>query len=109
MLKKNPNVRLNPDILSIIQKAFRMHFLINDTLWLFGSRANLMKKGGDIDLYIETNINSPTVATQKKINFLSEILNHIEDQKIDVVLNVRSLNHHLPIYDVAKTEGVKLI
>ena len=109
MLNKNQNVRLNPHVLYAIEKAFHMHFLINDSLWLFGSRADLTKKGGDIDLYIETNINSTNDAAKRKIDFLSEIFKYVEEQKIDVVLNVLSLNYHLPIYDVAKKEGVKLI
>ena len=48
-------VRLKEWQIHEIQKAFVASFEKNDHLWLFGSRADLTKKGGDIDLFIETS------------------------------------------------------
>lgn len=81
----------------------------NDKLWLFGSRVEVSKKGGDIDLYIETNLDTYDMAFDRKIIFLSKLKKEIGDQKIDVVLNLISSNYHLPIYEIAKTKGVRLI
>jgi len=54
-------------------------------VYLFGSRVDDTKKGGDIDLYLEVIDKSSLF--EKKIKFLSRLKQHIEDQKIDVVFN----------------------
>lgn len=102
-------IRLPEDTLRYMREIFRDCFLANDELWLFGSRIDNKKRGGDIDLYIETDLQDYAVAIEQQITFLSRLKNIIGDQKIDVVLRLRSSDHHLPIYDVAKSEGVRLI
>ena len=44
------DIRLKSSQVSAICSAFKSCFLENDRLWVFGSRADLNKKGGDIDL-----------------------------------------------------------
>ena len=102
-------IRLTQYTIDAIKKSFVENFLPNDELWIFGSRVYPEKKGGDIDLYIESNIDDANVAVKKKLSFLVSIFKQIEEQKIDVVLNLKSLNHTLMIYDVAKKEGVRLV
>lgn len=102
-------VRLSEKTLYFIRKIFFDHFLKNDELWLFGSRVDEKKKGGDIDFYIETDLKNYELAVEKKIAFLCALKKEIGDQKIDIVLRLRSSNHHLPIYEVVKSEGVRLI
>lgn len=102
-------VRLSTRIIDAISRSFLEHFLPDDKLWLFGSRLDLSKKGGDIDLYIETNIDNVDTAVDRKIAFLSNLKKEIGDQKIDVVLRIISSNYHLPIYEIAKSQGVRLI
>lgn len=102
-------VRLSQTTLDSINQVFRKHFLHDDELWLFGSRVDEEKKGGDIDLYIETDVADYGIAFEKKISFLCDLKQEIGEQKIDVVLSLRSSNIDLPIYRVAKSEGVRLI
>ena len=52
---------------------------------LFGSRVDDSKKGGDIDLYIQTPKTKATL--ENKINFLITLKDKIGEQKIDVVLS----------------------
>jgi hypothetical protein len=47
-------MRLTNVQLSIIKDSFKAHFCFSDSLWLFGFRADDTKRGGDIDLYIQT-------------------------------------------------------
>ncbi len=76
-------------------------------MWLFGSRVNDAERGGDIDLYIETHEKATDVIT-KKIAFINDLWRALGDQKIDVVINVLSAIS-LPIHQIAKRTGVKLI
>ncbi len=102
------SVRLTPKEIQVISQAFRKHFGKDDHLWLFGSRVDMQKRGGDIDLYVETQKDS-AAAVSSKLSFVTDIWTQIGEQKIDVVLHLMSFDYHLPIYDVAKTEGVLLV
>jgi hypothetical protein len=102
-------MRLSKKQLDAIHESFITHFLPSDALWLFGSRVNDLKKGGDIDFYIETHYSDSTQAIEKQIRFLSDLKKTIGDQKIDIVLNVIKENKKQRIYDEAKNTGVKLI
>ena len=48
-------MRLTKTQIKAIQDSFFTFFMKGDKIWLFGSRVDDSKKGGDIDLYIETN------------------------------------------------------
>lgn len=54
-------------------------------IYLFGSRVDDTKKGGDIDLFVESDDTTDWFA--KKIRFLALLKRGIGDQKIDVVLS----------------------
>jgi predicted nucleotidyltransferase len=86
----------------MIKKAFAEIFE-NGRLYLFGSRVDDTKKGGDIDLYIESakgeNLSS------KKIDFLVRLKHAIGEQKIDVVID-RGENRLID--KTAKKEGILL-
>lgn len=100
-------IRLEPYEVNSIIDLFKNIFP-DDNLWLFGSRAKLDRKGGDIDLFIETNLDL-VMAHNKRIEFICAICDKIGDQKIDVVVNSIGESETLPIHQKAKTEGVKLV
>jgi hypothetical protein len=102
------NVRISEPDLEIIIAAFHRNFHAQDHLWLFGSRADLNKRGGDMDFYIETMETDVATAVDKKMSFVSTLWEKLGDQKIDVVLNVLSRKYSLPIYEIAKKMGVLL-
>ncbi|HQY22668.1 MAG TPA: nucleotidyltransferase domain-containing protein [Gammaproteobacteria bacterium] len=101
-------VRLKEFEIKAILQCFARYFLLDDHLWVFGSRADIQKKGGDIDLYIETKMNSREVY-KAKMDFLHAVCDKIGDQKIDIVVHLIDDNIKLPIYMIAKTEGVQLV
>jgi len=71
---------------------------------LFGSRVDDTKKGGDIDVFIETPLES---SIKDKLNFLVQLENKIGEQKVDLV--VKSKNSPAKdIFDIAKATGIKL-
>lgn len=47
-------MRLTPDQTRIIKAAVAREFEPDARIWLFGSRTHDHKRGGDIDLYVET-------------------------------------------------------
>ncbi len=106
---KNSYIRLTEQEITSITQNFVKHFGINDHLWIFGSRADPHKKGGDLDLYIETNNNSIPDVVEQKIKFLVDLKKSIGEQKVDVIINIKFLNKNLAIYEEAKNSGVMLI
>ena len=88
----------------IIKNLTSKFFGKNAKVYLFGSRADDNKKGGDIDIYIETDVNENIF--DKKIEMLIELEKKFGQRKIDLVVN--NFHSHLSIYDIAKKEGVLL-
>ncbi len=100
-------MRLSPYQKQAIIASFQKYFSPDDHLWLFGSRVDMSRKGGDIDLYIETKEKNARLILERKISFISAIELAIGEQKIDVVVNNGEEN--LLIYQEARLTGVKLL
>jgi hypothetical protein len=108
-MMKIKKVRLSDDDLAAIESLFCKNFLPEDRLWLFGSRADLKAKGGDIDFYVETYARGADEAIKMKSDFLCDLEQTIGEQKIDIVLNMMHNPYPLLIHEVAKTKGVRII
>ena len=77
-------MRLTNYEISSIKKAFKETFE-DGKIYLFGSRVDDSKRGGDIDLYIIPNKKYKDIKT-RKIKFLVKLDEYIGEQKIDVVI-----------------------
>ncbi len=88
---------------SIIHYA-QEYFGNNIKLYLFGSRVDDSKKGGDIDLLIETN---EKTGIEKEISFLRAIYKNITSRKIDLLVKT-PYREDKPIYHTAIDEGIRL-
>ncbi|WP_440616750.1 nucleotidyltransferase domain-containing protein [Cysteiniphilum sp. 6C5] len=90
-------------------KAIKSSFLEvfgTGSVYLFGSRVDDNKRGGDIDLYIVPNeALSRDQLLEKKINFLVSVKSLIGEQKIDVII---ATDESRLIEQEALTKGVKL-
>ena len=71
-------------------------------IYLFGSRVDDTKRGGDIDLYISPS--SKTRLASKKIDFLVALKQKIGEQKIDVVIDIGKNN----LIDKIGKKGIEL-
>jgi predicted nucleotidyltransferase len=69
-----------------IKSLASRHFGTDVQVFLFGSRTNDQQRGGDIDLFIRKNNGEP-LKIRAKINFITDLILLIGDQKIDVVLD----------------------
>lgn len=102
-------VRLSISDMIALEVTFKRVFLPEDSLWLFGSRADLSQKGGDIDLYVETYAHTVDEAAKMRDEFIYSLEQEIGEQKIDLVLNMINHPYPLPIHQVALAEGVRII
>lgn len=101
-------VRLSQNELIAIEQSFLEVFLPEDHIWIFGSRADKNKKGGDIDLYIETTIADFEDVRKREDKLVFALWQKIGEQRIDVVVNMLKESKQLPIYTIARDTGVQL-
>ena len=101
-LKKEFEMRLSSHYITIIKQYFKEFFDEGD-IYLFGSRVDDKKKGGDIDLYLV--LKEHTNLFEKKLKFLSRVKRALGEQKIDIVFNTDSSRL---IENEAMKWGVKL-
>ncbi len=95
-------MRVPPQELQLAVQLVRKHLGASSDVWLFGSRVDDSKKGGDIDLYVETDISPLTLPLARVRGELADVL----DRHVDLVVNNHPRNE--PIFDIAKTRGVSL-
>jgi len=99
---KAQKMRLTGKEIEAINESFRNTFRTG-SVTLFGSRTHNDKRGGDIDLYIETSDRQNLA--RKKIDFLVTLKRRIGERKIDVVIGS---SRQRPIDEIAKKEGIEL-
>ena len=95
-------MRLNQQYISVIKQSFEDVFQSGE-VYLFGSRIDDSKKGGDIDLYLI--LNNKINLFRKKLKFLAKIKKVLGEQKIDIIFNI---DDNRLIEKEAKKWGIKL-
>ena len=85
----------------ILKKYFYKYF--NGEIYLFGSRVDDTKIGGDIDLYLK--VDNKENLFERKLKFLASVKKEIGERRIDVVFNKD--NNRL-IEKEAQKWGIKL-
>ena len=80
---KESKMRLTNYEIKTIKQTF-LDIFKSGSIYLFGSRVDNNRRGGDIDLYIQTDNNNIMI---KKIKFLSTLKQLIGDQKIDLIIS----------------------
>jgi uncharacterized protein len=93
-------MRLGPREQTAIAEVFIDVFL-HGKIYLFGSRLDAHKQGGDIDLYLELDDTNDLM--RKKIDFLVKLKQKIGEQKIDLVVN---RGEDRLIDSIAKKDGI---
>jgi len=100
-------MRLTPEQRQQIRTTLKHYFGQQTAILLFGSRVDDNAKGGDIDLYIEPEIQAADAIVDARLNAMAELHMALGDQKIDLVINRRN-GRQLPIFQIAKEQGVPL-
>jgi len=100
-------MRLTTSQANTIRDTARRCFGADAEVWLFGSRVDDTRRGGDIDLYVETSLETPDEAWNAQRRFLAGLYVALGEQKIDVVVK-RGGQEPIGIHRVARQEGVRL-
>lgn len=99
-------MRLPPKAIAIIREAAKHHFGAQAKVWLFGSRVDDSKRGGDIDLYVE--VDTPIKDRVFKVcRMNAEIQMALGEQKIDILVSSPERTP-LRIHEIAKQTGILL-
>ena len=99
-------MRLTPQQAAIIRDTAREVLGADARVWLFGSRVDDSKRGGDIDLLIECDrpITNPAFSAAR---MAARVQRGLHGRKVDVLLAAPDLLR-LPIHDIARSQGVSL-
>lgn len=99
-------MRLNTDQIQAIRYAAKTTFGDDAAVWLFGSRVDDTKKGGDIDLLVRP---APAAVDQlfaKKIRMLNLLERLLGERQIDLV--IEQPNDSRSIVAVAHATGIQI-
>jgi len=91
-----------------LKQTARDCFEPNVVLRLFGSRLDDARKGGDIDLLIETRMVDPAQIAKAHLRFLSRVYARLGEQKIDLLIDYPARQQQMPIFEIARAQGVIL-
>ncbi len=97
----------NKEIASIIQ-ALTPHITEPSTLYLYGSRVDDERHGGDIDLLVLTSKNECDKLMIKKHIMLCDIKEKIGDQKIDLTIANKDGKYQDPFLKIILEKAILL-
>ena len=95
-------MRLTTDQVDAIRQRVESHMGPKARIWLFGSRVDDSRRGGDVDLYVEP---ATLPDLEARLRCKSAIADALD---LDVDLIVQQPGRDLPIYRIAKHSGVAL-
>ncbi len=96
-------MRLKPEQVRFIKSTIARYFGEGARVWLFGSRVDDAKRGGDVDLFVQPD--DPVDRYLLRMRCLSDLE---EGLPYPVDLVVEDAGRELPIYRLALAEGVLL-
>lgn len=97
-------MRISQEQASMIRKLVQQSLGEESKAWLFGSRVDDAKRGGDVDLYVETK---QACDLSTKLSLMSEIQKYTGFRKVDLLIKTDA-DPERPIHATAKSEGVRL-
>ena len=101
-------MRLTQQQINTIKKATEEIFGPDAHVWLFGSRVDDARRGGDIDLMIETDAIKGRELLRKRIKLLARLKTDLGDQQIDLVVQPARAQTRPHVVEVARQTGIRL-
>lgn len=99
-------MRLTPNQITAIRTSASEVFGQDVEVWLFGSRVDDSRRGGDIDLLIRPAECDTASLLLSKVRFLGALEQRLGERKVDVV--IETTGDTRPIVRVAHETGVRL-
>lgn len=99
-------MRLSEEEVAIIRQSAESVFGDQAQVWLFGSRVDDSRRGGDIDLLIRPAPGVSENLLRGKIRFLGMLERALGERRIDVIIQHRA--NPRPIERIALETGVRL-
>jgi predicted nucleotidyltransferase len=100
-------MRLSAEQIEAIKQETEHFFGTQAEVWLFGSRVDDNRRGGDVDLFVDSGVSDAAQLAAARFAFLARLKRRIGDRKIDLVLQ-RKGGEVLPIHELARNQGVRL-
>ncbi|RKZ42061.1 MAG: nucleotidyltransferase domain-containing protein [Candidatus Parabeggiatoa sp. nov. 3] len=101
-------MRLTQQEIQIIKSTVREVMGEKASVWLFGSRVDDSKRGGDIDLLIETDLSEPRERLLKKSQLWAKLQLRLGEQRIDIIMAATHSEKQKLIEQVARETGNRL-
>jgi len=101
-------MRLTPFEIETLKQAAHDCFDAGAVVRLFGSRLDDQRKGGDIDVLIDTALENPDQIARAHSLFLARVYARMGEQKVDVLIDYPTRQQQLPVYQLARQSGVVL-
>ena len=99
-------MRLSKNQIQVINQTAKEYFGNSVRVFIFGSRIDDKKKGGDIDLLIKTKKKS-ILTLKNKLLFLVDLKTKIGDRKIDVIFDLKDM-YSGSFLDSIKRQSIEL-
>lgn len=99
-------MRLTPEQVTAIRQTTSEVFGDDVGVWLFGSRVDDRKRGGDVDLLLSPVTLDARQQLLHKIRFLSRLERRLGERRVDVVIEAPGDTR--PIVRIAHQTGVRL-
>ncbi len=103
MNREKPKVRLKENEIRVIISSVR-NFDPKAEIYIFGSRAKLEKKGGDIDILVVSDV----IGWKERRKLRVELIKQLGDRKIDLLVTRKEEIEKNPFLQLAIEEGVKI-
>ena len=101
-------MRLTPRQIEVLKEVGAEVFGPHARLYLFGSRLDEARRGGDIDLYVTGFARPVAEQLDAKLRFLVKAKELLGEQRIDVVFAAGPAESLTPIQQMAEKTGVPL-
>ena len=102
-------MRLQPKEVNAITQAARDAFTPGTAVFLFGSRVDDSKRGGDIDLLVEIpEAMAPAELVRRRTQFISRIYRLLDEQRIDVVIATQGQQDSRAVIAAAKRQRIQM-
>lgn len=100
-------MRLTQAQIQLVKDAVARHFGASARVWLFGSRLDDGRRGGDFDFYVETDMDDPEAIIDRKLELLAHLhaTPAFEGEKIDLI--IKSPPCLVPIHPSIKSPAAR--